>query len=83
MGGQVDTEALGVYLGCSAAMVRLLVSVGVIAPAARRTRRGKGRPTMWFDLDAVEADMISAEASGRVARVGDHWRVARNGTRVR
>lgn len=62
----LDTAALAVHLACSASYVRLLVSEGLIEPVGRRTLHGKGRPTMWFDVDAVESALRDASDAGRV-----------------
>lgn len=73
----VDTAALAAHLGCTPAYVRLLVSEDVIAPLERRLLRARGRPTMWFDIDAVDQALAGAAAAGRV--VLDHGvRLVRN-----
>jgi hypothetical protein len=67
----VDTAALAAHLGCTPAYVRLLVSEQVIEPLPRRrSLRARGRPTMLFDIDAVDQALVDAAAAGRV--VLDH-----------
>jgi hypothetical protein len=62
----LDTAALATHLACTPAYVRLLVSEGIITAMGRRALAGKGRPTMWFDVDAVEAALRDASDAGRV-----------------
>lgn len=62
----VDTAALAVHLTCSPSYVRLLVSEGIIAPLGRRALRATGRPSMWFDVDAVDMAITQATQAGRV-----------------
>lgn len=50
----VDTNTLAARLGCAPQWVRKLVSEDVLAPIERRSR-GRGQPSMWFDLPASEA----------------------------
>lgn len=62
----LDTAALATHLGCTPAYVRLLVSEDIITPMGRRALASKGRPTMWFDVDAVESALRDASDAGRV-----------------
>ncbi|HEX5994453.1 MAG TPA: hypothetical protein VFY84_04865 [Jiangellales bacterium] len=62
----VDTAALAEHLRCSPSYVRLLVSEGIITPLGRRSLHWTGRPSMWFDVDAVNTAMAAAVQSGRV-----------------
>lgn len=62
----LDTAALAAHLGCTPAYVRLFVSERIIEPIGRRSLRGTGRPTMWFDADAVDKAIEIAADDGRV-----------------
>ena len=65
---EVDTEALSLHLRCTPSYVRLLASKGVIAPLPQRRRLHRlGRPSLMFDLDAVDAALATALGDGRVS----------------
>lgn len=72
---EVDTEALAAHLKCTPAYVRLLVSRGIIAPSDRRSRTGRGRPTMFFNALRVDEELVEAERNGLVRLDEGRWRV--------
>lgn len=72
---EVDTEALAVHLNCTPAYVRLFVHRGIITPAGRRSRHGRGRPAMWFDALRVDAELADAERNGLARLDNGRWRV--------
>jgi len=72
---EVDTEALAAHLNCTPAYVRLLVSKGIIVPLGRRSRKGRGRPTMFFNALRVDEELTEAERNGTVRLDNGRWRV--------
>lgn len=62
----LDTATVAVHLGCTPGYVRLLVAAGIITPLYRKSRTGRGRPGMWFDIHEVDRRIVEAQVSGRV-----------------
>lgn len=62
----LDTAALAIHLRCSPSYVRLLVSAGIITPIGTKMVRRTGRPSLTFDVDAVDEQIEEARLAGRV-----------------
>lgn len=50
----VDTAALAAHLGCTPAHVRRLTKQRIIPTLGRRLLGRTGRPSLWYDTDAVD-----------------------------
>lgn len=58
----VDTAALAVHLKCTPAQVRRMVQSGFIAAVGTTRTARMGRPSLLFDLDAVDEQLAARQA---------------------
>lgn len=58
----VDTAALALHLKCTPGQVRRMVQSGFIAAVGKTRTARTGRPSLLFDLDAVDERLAERRA---------------------